>query len=155
MGAQDRPQCHFDIEINREPGEPGHWGALRGLGLLWGRGGVYFHQPSPKPFWELVGAVRIPFSPEGKSVERRVVRIQSNRSPGLVLPNSLPHCTPPECSCPALAPGKDLRSFLDFVSHCISKEQTLPISISGISLCTMSFGLVRCIFSNSCASLIG
>lgn len=22
MGAQDRPQCHFDIEINREPGEP-------------------------------------------------------------------------------------------------------------------------------------
>lgn len=23
MGAQDRPQCHFDIEINREPGERG------------------------------------------------------------------------------------------------------------------------------------
>lgn len=26
MGAQDRPQCHFDIEINREPGERGEPG---------------------------------------------------------------------------------------------------------------------------------
>ena len=154
MQSSPHSSGHFDIEINREPGEPGHWGALRGLGLPWGRGGVYLHQPSPKPFWELVGAVRTPFSPEGKSVERRVVRIQTNRSPGLVLPNSLP-LHPSWVFLPCLSARKRGAILLDFVSHNISKEQTLPISISGILLCTMSFGLLRCIFSNSCASLIG
>lgn len=50
MGAQDRPQCHFDIEINREPGEPETGEPCWGPGLFWGRGGVYLHQLSPSLF---------------------------------------------------------------------------------------------------------
>lgn len=57
MGAQDRPQCHFDIEINREPGEPGPaaGGGMRcGAGRGWGGAGG---RPPAAP------AVRVAWSP--------------------------------------------------------------------------------------------
>lgn len=57
MGAQDRPQCHFDIEINREPGEERtarQGGPVRlqrpraGRGRA-GRASSLLHDPGPAP----------------------------------------------------------------------------------------------------------
>lgn len=89
MGAQDRPQCHFDIEINREPGELETGERCWGRGLPWRRGGVYPQQPSPRPFWKRVGgAGNFPFSLERKSVgEEGGLGTPLTRSPGLFLPN--------------------------------------------------------------------
>lgn len=50
MGAQDRPQCHFDIEINREPGER-ETGFVLGLGRSPGEGeGSVLVDPPPSLF---------------------------------------------------------------------------------------------------------
>lgn len=70
MGAQDRPQCHFDIEINREPGEPETGEPCWGPDWPRGRGGAYSQQLSPGAFGERVGAGNTPFSPELKNLPR-------------------------------------------------------------------------------------
>lgn len=53
MGVQDRPQCFFDIEINRDPGTGvyGERGGFRGLrGQGFGRVGLW------EGVWRLLGA---------------------------------------------------------------------------------------------------
>lgn len=99
MGAQDRPQCHFDIEINREPGEPEPW---EGWGAL---SGPCEAEPSPQESFR--GADRRSALPT--FLPRRPGAKQS----GLGTP---PHPPVPalhlrvEPSLPSLAPGKGTAS---------------------------------------------
>lgn len=67
MGAQDRPQCHFDIEINREPGERGvlRAGRARAGGRTSGRLPLRpCRFPGAQPRWS---AAKLPCAVPGRS----------------------------------------------------------------------------------------
>ena len=111
MGAQDRPQCHFDIEINREPGERG--GPLCGPGSGWkwtrrsrsrsragaGRGGLgrpelrsrRGHEPASCPPLSLGSLPENVLAPGDVAGEERLKGLCGFCSPGIA-PRLRPRC---------------------------------------------------------------
>lgn len=84
MGAQDRPQCHFDIEINREPGE---WGEPAGAGA---RADVNAVGPGPEPGGRGAGEGRALRAGAAEPPRSRAGQLPStlSREPSLECPGS-------------------------------------------------------------------